>query len=980
MRKPLGLKIGLSFLGVALLLLLSMAGVAFFQAKKAADEIVKESISDLASDIGQEVERNVENAGRNIRLLAANPVIRSEHNTADEKLQEMRRIHEYYRIFRDITLLNPEGVVLTSITYDYQGEWKSKEWFQRALAGETVISPVHALLQPFRLVMIVTAPVRGEDGGIKWVLAGQINMERIWEITDGIKLNETGFLFLTDRFGNLVAFPDKQQLLRRLPDPVFARALLEGDSGTFVCRHSASGSKRICHYQILKGSQDFPGQGWRIGVSKDMKGIYLGITGIQKKILLITAVGFVLVLLLSFFLTGNIVKPVKILARAADRIAAGDLNVRVEVHTGDEIADLGEAFNRMTRDLKATTVSRDYLNNVFTTIADSLVVFDPEGRITSVNRATCELLGCAETELLGKPIGRLFAGDSAAGPPEMFGREKIISRETFYLGCGGEKIPVLFSSSAMKDREGKIICTVCSAKDIRERKQAEDSLRKSEEKFRLTFENAPDAIFWIEAETGRIINCNRSAEILLGNKRTEILEKSLAALYPPAKAKTYVQALENSLREQNGADFEAELVSAKEKIIPVHVTASLLLIEGRPVIQYVSRDVSERKRLEEEFLKAEKLASLSLLAGGIAHDFNNILMVIIGNLSLVRMRLKSDPGETTTELQEIETACFQAKELTRQLLTFAKGGPPVKNTVSVGDLVRKTVSFALRGSNVKSEFNLPGDLWTADVDAGQISQVINNLAINAQQAMPEGGVFTVTGENVNLGAGTGLSLPLAAGRYVKISFKDQGGGIPKENLSRIFEPFFTTKKTGNGLGLATSYSIIKKHDGHIRVESSAGPGTTFSIYLPASSRAVTPPPAADEIRPGQGKVLVMDDEESVQEVLGKMLKSLGYQARFSSDVAGTVETYARARDAGDPFSAVILDLVIPGSMGGEEAIARLRALDPGVKAVIASGYSGSSSPVVARYREYGFRGSVVKPFDVTTLSRILDEVIRSPRA
>jgi CheY-like chemotaxis protein len=326
-------------------------------------------------------------------------------------------------------------------------------------------------------------------------------------------------------------------------------------------------------------------------------------------------------------------------------------------------------------------------------------------------------------------------------------------------------------------------------------------------------------------------------------------------------------------------------------------------------------------------------------------------------------------------LGEAEKASVRAKDLTQQLLTFSKGGAPVKRTASIPDLLRDSVWFALSGSNVRCDLSIPGDLWPVEVDQGQISQVIHNLIINADQAMPAGGIIKVYAQNVFVEQQHRLP-PAALGRtYVRLSVQDEGIGIPAENLTRVFDPYFTTKQKGSGLGLATCYSILKNHDGYITVESEMGQGTTFHAYLPATSKKrIRRRETREGPVVGRGLILVMDDEEILRNFVGDLLDYLGYEVEFAVDGEETIDLYVKAMEAGDPFDCVIMDLTIPGGMGGREAIQKLREIDPEVTAVVSSGYS--DDPVMADFERHGFRGVVAKPYDAGQLSEVLHRVIR----
>jgi len=396
----------------------------------------------------------------------------------------------------------------------------------------------------------------------------------------------------------------------------------------------------------------------------------------------------------------------------------------------------------------------------------------------------------------------------------------------------------------------------------------------------------------------------------------------------------------------------------------------------------VIRDITYHQKLEEQLLRAQKLESIGILAGGIAHDFNNILSAILGNISLAKLDL--DPKQEIFEiLSEAEKASLQAKNLTQQLLTFSKGGAPILQTMSISEIIRESTGFALRGSNARCDFSLPADLWSVDIDQGQISQVIHNLILNAQQSMPTGGLIWVSGENVVIEPEKNNSkhdfdpsgLILSSGKYVKIIIKDSGFGIPKENLKMIFDPYFSTKQQGSGLGLAITYSIVKKHDGFITVDSEMGVGSTFTLYLPASKKEM-PPVKENEIRPaeGKGKILIMDDEAIIFKVASRFLSRLGYMVEYAKDGTEAIEMYQSAMKSGSSFAAIIMDLTVPGGMGGKEAIEKIIQLDPQVKAIVSSGYS--NDPIMANYADFGFKGVVEKPYKMNDLSNTLSQIIQ----
>ena len=511
------------------------------------------------------------------------------------------------------------------------------------------------------------------------------------------------------------------------------------------------------------------------------------------------------------------------------------------------------------------------------------------------------------------------------------------------------------------------------ATDITERKQAEERLAAEKERLEVTLRSIGDGVITTDVE-GRVVYVNKVAEEMTGWLNREAQGRPAAEVFKIMNEKTGqvcaspVQRVIELGRIVGLANHTA--------LIARDGTVRSIADSGAPIrdrkgniigVVLVFRDISKERKMEEELLKVRKLESVGVLAGGIAHDFNNILAAILGNIELLGYRIGDRDAEAMALLSDIKQAIRRAAKLTRQLLTFSKGGDPVKAATSLPELITESANFVLHGSQVRCRFHFPENLWMADVDSGQLGQVIQNIVLNGVHAMPGGGTITIACANVRDAASESL-LSVDRGNYVRISITDTGVGIPREIIDKIFDPYFTTKQEGSGLGLAICHSIINKHDGYLTVESEPGQGTTFTIYLPAL-------PGQDGtslVKPGiprstrSARVMVMDDEEMLRKLAVSQLTILGHKPILVEDGEEAVNRYQELQDKGTPVDVVILDLTIPGGMGGREAGEQLLAVDPSARIIVTSGYS--NDPVMASFRKYGFKAAIEKPFNLRELS------------
>lgn len=614
-------------------------------------------------------------------------------------------------------------------------------------------------------------------------------------------------------------------------------------------------------------------------------------------------------------------------------------------------------------------------------LSEMVVVTDLDHKIVYVNAACGDLLGYDPEELMGLKAGKYFEG-IPGNPIDLAGKIAVEASDGFWEGeifnqrKDGDLITINLKLTPLADSTGEVLGYVGISENITKRKQAEEALRVSEEMFRLVLSNIPQAVFWKDRDS-RYLGCNKAMadsvgidapgdiagktgyDLSMTTEQADLFLECDRRIMESGRPELHI---EENMRRPDGTEAWLET-----NMVPLYD------IEGKVMgILGTFEDITERKLLDKELINARKLESLGILAGGIAHDFNNILAVILGNVSYARIYAEAE-SELYTPLKEAEAACLRAQGLTHQLLTFSRGGKPVKESIRIGELLKEATEFSLHGSNVSCRFKIARDLWPIEADRGQIGQVINNLVINADQAMPEGGELEVRAENVEITKGVVPSLE--AGKYVKVEVEDGGVGISGEHLEKIFDPYFTTKQKGSGLGLASIYSIVINHSGMIRAISEPGKGATFVIYLPASKEEPKDEKVIEDIVFGEGRVLLMDDEAIIRDLALRLFTILGYEVETAADGKEAVEKYREARIAGRPFGVVILDLTVKGGMGGEEALKRLKAIDPEVKAIVSSGYSIDS--VMSDYKAAGFSGMIAKPYSLPKISRVLRTQIGS---
>ncbi|MBD3183768.1 PAS domain S-box protein [Candidatus Poribacteria bacterium] len=626
---------------------------------------------------------------------------------------------------------------------------------------------------------------------------------------------------------------------------------------------------------------------------------------------------------------------------------------------------------------KAAVLESEKQYRILVENANEAIVVVQDGMLKFVNPKAIEITGYSEEELLTKVFTEFIHKED---------RQMVLQRHLKRLK--GENLPHVYPfrivaknglirwvevNAVVIDWQGKK-ATLNFMSDITERVKSEQALRESENRYRELADLLPQTVFETDIH-GNVTFANVQAFKSTGYSQKDIdTGFDAMKLFLPEDQESILKLFNKVLDEKEDVSGEYNILRKGGSIFPAIIYLNPVVRSGKSVgTRGILIDITERKKNEEEILKVQKLESINLMASGIAHDFNNFLTVIINNLSLVK--LYKDGDDLQERIIDAENAAIQAAKLTKQLLTLSKNSKPEKKITNIVELVRDSINLTLSGSNVKYHLSMPDGLWFADIDVEQIQRVISNIIINADQAMSNGGKIVINLNNISKEDCNFLQLEPR--RYIKISITDNGIGISDEHLKRIFDPYFSTKQKGSGLGLATAYSIVKSHGGTIKVESKINVGSTFHIYLPASDANITiekadPKPVKRPIK-GQGKILVMDDEMRIRELLEEMLSSFGYSVTTAFDGVEAIELYRKAKESEKPFDVVIMDLTIPGGMGGKEAIKRLLEYDPEIKAIVSSGYS--NNPIMSDYKRYGFVDVIPKPYHPTELSQVVHRVI-----
>jgi PAS domain S-box-containing protein len=637
--------------------------------------------------------------------------------------------------------------------------------------------------------------------------------------------------------------------------------------------------------------------------------------------------------------------------------------------------------------------SNEQLASLIEMISEGIAIIDKTGKIIFVNSVLEKMMGINRRQIIGSnyidPRWIIKSGDDRLKYDHDFTFKRILktgkaatAHEHILEVAGGKRMHISANAAPYRDENGNIVGVIIALTDATERNQAKAQIKEIKDIYQRLARYADEAIFRIQVEDSKMIYINEAAENILGYTLADYLaDPSLfASLILPDYHPGWIKAVEEMKKGRDAIkNIVLGIVAKDGRTVMMEFTAVAAPNENGVInhMEVLGRDVTHHRFLEQELAKSQKLEAIGLLAGGIAHDFNNILTAVIGSLSLAKMETKP-AGRLYERLSQAEDHCMKAKSLTRRLLTYSRSGSSVRKTASLAQVLQEAASFALSGKNIKCKFDLANNLWPVLIDEGQMHQVVHYLVTNAAEAMPDGGTIEIGAQNLT--ADNGHIPHLRAGNYVKWYVKDHGVGIPKEHMKKLFDPYFSTKQMGSikgiGLGLAICYSIVKSHEGLINVESQPGVGTEFTVYIPAldeeNGENKTP---AEKTQPtaAKHKILLIDDEKILLDVTSSMLAHLGYEVKTAACHEDALDIYMEAKETGQPFSLIIMDLTIRGNEGAETAIRKWLAIHPEVRVVISSGYA--NDPVIEDFSNYGFVGAIVKPYTLMELKTTLEKIL-----
>lgn len=856
--------------------------------------------------------------------------------------------------------------------------------------------------------MYISAPLRNNNQ-IEGFIAAKVNFKFIDFYVNKMDVGLDGYVYIVDRNNNILSYKNcnKDIVLTESDLKTLAFNLINSGNN-YQTYTGLFGRSSIGAAEIIRASR------WTLIAELPVSEAYQPLYRVIQISVIALVIIMMISLILVFAISDRVTSPLQSLVDASKQISDGNFQVFLDVDKEDEFGLLKKSFNNMAQKISTTIndleESRKKYKYIFDNVGVALFEEDYSAVykkfqklkkdgvesienllesnpslvrelsskiiIRDVNNQALKLYNANSKENLIDSLDNIFSDNSLSNFKEqlyaLYRGDTFYSAESINKTIAGSEIDVLLSVFFPQDvAESERV--LVSITDISGQKRVEKYLSEEREKFAVTLRSIADGVIATDIY-GNIILINLEAEKITGYSRLNTIGKKIYKLLDIySENGEESETLWERVKNNQTKTTDLLLKDKNGNVKNISEASSLIKDENGIIIGYVFvlRDITDQVRIEDETRNLQKLESIGILAGGIAHDFNNLLTAIMGNITLAKMSMDDDP-EILSMLSDAEKASRRAQTLTHQLLTFSKGGKPVQDNIDINIILQESISFVLTGANVKFEFESNNDVGLIYADAGQLNQVFNNLLINAKQSMSEGGTIYIKTEKYT---NDNSFIHLKDKEYVKVTVRDEGDGICEKIIDKVFDPFFTTKESGSGLGLATSFSIVRQHQGTMVASNCEEGGAVFEVYLPIGKvkKTVNIIDKNEPFVPAKGKILVMDDEEIVRKVIVKMLEELGYEPTAVSNGIDAYEIYRNAFEQGIKFDAVILDLTIPGGYGGAEVLKDLLKIDPDIKAVVASGYSNNR--VMSKYEEFHFKGIIQKPFSIDNIASVLSKII-----
>ncbi len=969
---------------MALLPVLALLLYNSFEQRRQAIAMARDKATVLSSSMA-EVQHDLTRSSRQLlATLSLIPSVQKQDIAVAGHL--FATVIQQHSDYQNITLTALDGTVLAAALPFSHINLADRRHVREAIdnnrfaVGEFIIARVGDAVP----ALAFAYPVRDQRGQPAALLTASVRLTRFADFQRHVGLPESSFFTVTDHRGVILyhSRENGNELIGQPLDADIWEAAVSMPEGGLVTRNGSDSTNFIiAHHPVIVDGQQTPYAYMWVGIPAAQILKPANSMLIHNLIAMAVIVGLALLITWKFG-RATLIKPITGLARATRSFADGNLPQPTSPELAPkEISSLSTAFFDMATTIEANQTTLANSEARFRLIMDSI-----DALVYVADMDTYELLFINQygKERLGGVIGHTCwkaIQKDQSGPCPFCTNHRLVDASGQPTGL----ITWEFRNTRterwyyIQDRaitwvDGRLV-RLEIATDITEKKEAEAALAREKERLAVTLDSIGDGVITTDTE-GRVVMLNPIAENLTGWRSDEACGKPLDEVFVIINEHTR-QICDNPVTKVLESKQIVGLAN-HTALIARDGTERSIADSGAPIITpdgdiigvvLVFRDVTEQLQLEKELDRAKKIESLGTLAGGIAHDFNNMLTAILGNLEL-SLHDQQLPEKSRKRLGNAVKAALRARDLTRQLLTFAKGGQPIRQTAALPDVIRDSAEFILHGGAVACRYQFADDLLLADIDKNQISQVIQNLVLNAVQAMPQGGFIDISCDNVSTEEAQRLNLD-GEQTYIKLQVRDHGTGIPAKLIDKIFDPYFSTKSEGHGLGLAIVHSIINRHDGQIRVSSSAGEGTLFSIYLPAASATARPAPKKRLFTTDKQRLrlLIMDDEQPVLDTVCQMVEDLGHECIQALDGDQALQLYREQRNRQQPVDLVVMDLTIPGGRGGKDTIKDLLQVDPQAKAIVASGYS--QDPIMANYRQHGFCATLPKPYSFDELAAVI---------